>query len=202
MRAELETLAHLVVQSFLQPTAAAKRITGTDWPRAALWQAMGAVTALSVLSLTLMPGPMPDVLNVSANGATMTLRPLASAMVLGAMLTIMVFALFYTGQALGGQGSFAGTIATVAWLELLAIVLRLIGLIVQAALGQGAFEVISIIGFAALIWVTVTFLAVLHGFDGLGRAILTLVLTLIGIGICLSVIIGAIGLAAGGLGDA
>jgi hypothetical protein len=202
MRADLESLAHLIMQSFLQPTVAARRITGTDWPRAALWQGLVAVTALSILSLTLMPGPMPDIVLLPTGGPTMTLRPFASAMVLGAMLTITVFTLFYTGQALGGQGDFAGAIAMVAWLELLAIVLRVIGILVQAALGQGAFDVVSVLGFAALIWITVTFLAALHGFDGFGRAILTLVLALIGIGGGLTIIVGAINLLAGGLGDA
>ena len=147
MTLDLGTLLRLIWHSILQPANAARLLTGVDLPRGPLWMALALVTILSVLSMALIPGGA--ALN-PITGLPMTLTPWSSALVLGALLVLMVFALHFTGQAMGGTGSFAATLILVAWFEAVATVLRLASLLVLAALGPGVAEVFGILALAAL----------------------------------------------------
>ena len=178
-------IMRLIWQSFREPAQVGAAIAALRLDRATLWQALVLVTILSTLALALVNGGMTQ--SPFGNGAPLSLY--ASAMILGASLTMLVFALHFTGQALGGQGRFPAALALVIWLEVLAIALRLAIALAAALFGPVLTGPLPIVGLAALGWVLVQFIRALHGFQTLARAVSTLVLAFLGLGFGLSLII-------------
>ncbi len=61
-----------------------------------------------------------------------------------------------------------------------------------------AAGIVSIAGLVLLGWTLVNFIRVLHGFDTLGRAVLTLLLAIAGMSVGLMLILGLIGVGVAG----
>jgi len=194
MTAEAPLILRLIWQSFRDPAAVGAAIATLRLDRATLWQSLLLVTILSTLALALVNGGM----TASPFGDGRPLAPYASAMILGASLTTLVFALYFTGRALGGQGRFAAALALVIWLEVLAIALRLAIWLVTLALGPVLAGPLPILGIGLLGFVLVQFTKALHGFATMGRALGTIALAVLGLGLGLSAIILIIDFASGG----
>ncbi len=173
------------------PAGAARLLLSLHLSRGVLWQALALVTILSVLIVALSPGPMPDA-GAAGGPETVYLSPFAYATILGASLVMLVFALHFTGAALGGTRSFAGTLTLVVWLEVLATAIRVVQ-VLALLMAPVLAGIVSIVGLALLFWTLVNFIRVLHGFDTLGRAVLTLLLAIAGLSVGLMLILGLIG---------
>jgi len=178
------------------PAEAARLLLSLHLSRGVLWQALALVTILSVLVVALSPGPMPDA-GAAGGPEPVALSPFAYATILGASLVMLVFALHFTGSALGGTGSFAGTLTLVVWLEVLATAIRVVQ-VVALLMAPVLAGIVSIAGLALLFWTLVNFIKVLHGFDTLGRAVLTLLLAIAGLSVGLMLILGLIGVGMAG----
>lgn len=188
----------LVWQTVTDPAGTARMILSLDLSRGVLWQGLVLVTTLSVLLGALVQGGRPAL--PGADGVEV--GPLAYAMILGASLVLMVFAIHFTGRSMGGTGDFGGAIALVVWLEAVAMVVRFVQglLLLLAPPLAGLF---SIAALAVLLWCLVTFVDVLHGFRSRGKAALVLILAVFGLGVGLMLILSLIGVGAatGGLND-
>jgi hypothetical protein len=186
----------LVWQSIVAPREAARRLIDLGLSRVVLWQALCLVTVLSVLLVAITQGPLPEL--PADTREPITLSPFAYATILGSSLVMLVFALFYTGQALGGTGAFAGTLTVIIWLEVLAICIRL----AQFALslfGPGAESILSLVGMLILFWALLNFVSELHGFESIWKSLFVLVLAVVGISLGVALIISIIGVAGGPL---
>lgn len=192
LSAEAGLLARLIRQSFRQPSVVGADIAALRLDRATLWQGLALVTVLSVLTLALVGGGA----TASPFAGGGPISPYASTMVLGASLTMLVFAIYFTGRALGGQGSFPAALALVIWFEVLAMTLRLGVALATLLLGPLAGP-LPLVAMALLVWVLVNFIGALHGF-ALGRAAATLVLAILGLGLGLMLILAAIDILSGG----
>lgn len=193
MTLDLPTFLRLVWQTVIAPAETAERIVALRLPRAVLWQAMALVTILSVLLAALVQGALPTL--PTATGTP--IAPISYALILGGSLVILVFALHYTGQALGGNGEFSGAIALVVWLEAVAMVIRFaqgILLLISPAIA-GLFSIVSL---GILLWCLINFIDVLHRFDSRGKAVLVLFLAVVGIAVGLTFILALIGAGATG----
>jgi hypothetical protein len=189
----IDRLGQLIWASFASPGRIAGAIVGLDLPRAVLWQAMGLVTVLNVLILAATQAILP----VPPAESVIEVSPMAYALISGAMAVMLVFALFYSGAALGGRGRFADAIALVVWFVVLVIVLRtavafsiLVSPIIQ--------EILALASTGVMGWVLVNFINVLHGFHNLGKALLVLIFAVIGIMFGLVSILTLIGVGANG----
>jgi hypothetical protein len=189
-------IMRLLALTVRDPAEAARMLLSLHLSRGVLWQALALVTIVSVLVVALSPGPMPDAATAEGTDA-LFLSPFAYATILGASLVILVFALHFTGAALGGTGSFAGTLTLVTWLEVLATAVRVVQ-VVTLLVAPVAAGIVSIAGLVLLFWTLVNFIRVLHGFDTLGRAILTLLLAIAGMSVGLMLILGLIGVGVAG----
>jgi hypothetical protein len=181
----------LLALTLRAPGAAAAILVGLNLTRAVLWQALALVTVLSVLIVAFSPGPMPEAGPIAGPGPVV-LTPFAYVAVLGASLVMLVFAIYYTGAALGGTGTFPATLTLVVWLEVLATAIRVVqtvALLVSPLLGG----LVSLAGLGLLFWTLVNFVNVLHGFGSLGKALLTLLLAVVGISLGVAVILSLIG---------
>lgn len=184
-------IGRLLALTLRSPAAAAEILVGLNLSRAVLWQAMALVTIVSVLIVAISPGPMPEA-GAVAGPEPVLLTPFAYAAILGASLVMLVFALHYTGQAIGGTGGFGATLTLVVWLEVLATAIRVVQAVVLLVVPPLA-GVVSLVGLAVLFWTLVNFVNVLHGFQSLGRALLALLLAVVGISLGLALILSLIG---------
>lgn len=187
----------LIGQSFLAPAVAAHSLVGLGLSRAVLWQALVLVTVLSVLLVALTQGAMPAGPPLRADGGPLVLSPFAYGVILGASLVMLVFALHYTGQALGGTGDFGAALTLVIWLEVLAMAVRLVqGAVLLVA--PPVAGMVSALGLGLLLWVLLNFINVLHGFGSLWKSAFSLLLAVVGISLGLTLILTLIGVGATG----
>jgi hypothetical protein len=161
-----------------EPGEAAGQLISLNLSRMALWQALALVTALSVIVTALVPEAAMQTIT-TGDPEPVVMTPLVYAAIMGSLLVILVFALYYTGLSLGGTGTFAATLVLVVWLEVLATAVHSVlslALIVSPVISA----ILSLGALAVLLRTLVSFIDVLHGFQSLGKALMTLVLAVVG----------------------
>ena len=126
--------------------------------------------------------------------------PFALTIVLGAGLTMMVFAFYLTGQMLGGKGRFPGALLLMIWWQVMAMAIQIVqtlGLVLMPLIGG----LISILGLGYLLYCLAVFVDAMHGFGNLFKALMTIVIASFGLLLGMSVILTLIGVTAaqGGL---
>ncbi|KAA9009291.1 Yip1 family protein [Histidinibacterium aquaticum] len=190
MTSSAGSLARLLMETVRQPREVARFIIGQGYSREVLWMGLVLVTLISVLLVAvfsvLLPPPPPEA------PERIVLTPLTYATILGGSLVITVFALHYTGLMLGGEGRLEDTLALMVWLQFLLVVLQAAQVVLAIALpALGAYAAIVSVGIA--LWVLVHFINEAQRFESLGRAVLTLVAALLGVGVGLSTLLAVIG---------
>ncbi|WP_114964260.1 YIP1 family protein [Alkalilacustris brevis] len=181
----------LVRETLSDPRAGARRVISVDIPMSARWQAFLLVIVLSVLlgrvATLLMLGT--DALN-----GGMMASPLQSGMLQGGALLLLVFATFNVGRLMGGQGSFADTLILVTWLQALLLLVQVVQVLALLLLPPFA-GMLGILGMVLFLWLLTNFVAELHGFESLGKVFGVILLTAIGLGFVVTVLMAILGLA-------
>lgn len=189
MPSAVETLLTLIWRTLVAPAEVAGQIVMLRLSRATLWSGMALVTVVSVLLMALTQMLLPATIMEGALETT----PYAMTLILGGLLVMTVFAVYFAGRALGGSGSFPSALALIVWLEVFSIVVRTVQALVfglMPGMGPG----LTFVGMAMLLWVFVNFVNVLHGFESLMRSALAILLAVIGIGGGLTLIVTLIGI--------
>lgn len=184
----------LILRTIADPAGAAQVVLSFKLSRGVLWQALLLVCVLSALLMGAFGG---EEMAVPMGENALLLTPVGYAFVLGAGLVLMVFGLHFTGAALDGQGRFEDALAAIVWIEVVALVFRLLQIVVAFLLGADIAAFLSFLGVVILLWVLVNFINVMHRFDSLGKAIGTLILAVLGISLGMSLIIAIIGVGTG-----
>jgi hypothetical protein len=194
----LGSILRLLVLTLRAPAEAAEALMALNLARAVLWQALALVTVLGVIVIALGSNVVPETAPVAGQDR-LELTPLTTAAVLGSLLVILVFALHFTGTALGGTGTFPAALTLVVWLEVLTTAVRIIMTAVYLiAPALGAF--VSLAGAGVVLWTLVNFVNALHGFRSLGKAAMVLILAVVGMFLGLAFILATISSALGGGG--
>ena len=165
MSADLQPLFGLLGRSVTDTAGAAAQINALRFDRGTLWLMMVLVTVLSVLLFQLSISVLP--IDVAPEMARIS--PFALCVVLGSGLIMLVFALYFTGQMLGGTGRFPGALLFVLWWQALALALQVIQtftLLFAPVLGQ----ILTIAGALYMFYALVHFVNVLHDFHNLFKA--------------------------------
>ena len=175
MTLDVQTWMRAVWTSIMEPSATARQVMVYPAPRHALWTALALVAVLNVIVLALLQYLAPS---PSMEGAVFSLSPFAYLGVFGVFLVLFVSSIHQVGRFFGGTGSQVQTLAIVVWSQ--AIGLTLEGLQIVLALVSPAFGALfGLMSLGALVWVFLNFVNVLHGFGSLGKAAVTLILSLI-----------------------
>lgn len=186
----------LVGRTLVDPRGAAEALLALRFNRGILWSLLVLVSILSVLvfkaSLAVLPAQVSPQLAQSS--------PFALTIVLGAGLTMMVFAFYLTGQMLGGKGRFPGALLLMIWWQVMAMAIQIVqtlGLVLMPLIGG----LISILGLGYLLYCLAVFVDAMHGFGNLFKALMTIVIASFGLLLGMSVILTLIGVTAaqGGL---
>lgn len=181
----------LVRQSLSNPRDAALRLLAARPSPLLGLQGLLLVAALGGLLVGLLTGGRLELPTVEG---TISLGPLAYAGTLFLTLALGAVALALAGRALGGSGTVAGALAIVAWLQVIDLAIQAVGIAV-AILVPPLAPLAALAGLAALLWCLLGFIQALHGV-GPGRALGTILLAALGLGLALAVLVGALGIGA------
>jgi hypothetical protein len=183
-----QSLIELAKTSLTDPRQAARQLMALDLSRDTLWSAALLVSILSALvthASLLGGGPIPAVLAFATS-------PFMLTVFMAANLVIVIFSLFWTGRALGGQGTLPGFIALMTWLQVMMVLFELAQMLVGLLLGP----VSALLGLVAMgwwVWATVIFTTEGHRFEHWARALTTIALALAGVVAGLSIFLSLIG---------
>ena len=177
----------LIGTSVTSPAEAAAELLSLRIPR----EGAMMILALSVIVTV--------IISFLVNGATtvelipgVPFTPFSTVGFLGLSAVVMEYGIYFTGNAMDGQGDLAGAFLTVAWLQ----VLQLAGLILQTAVFLVSPTLGGFLGLGialGLIWVLLVFIDVLQGFGSIGRSALLLLFVVVGVGLGLTLILGLLG---------
>jgi Yip1 domain len=186
MDLSLRTLIDEARHTFRNPRDGARRIMALDVPMNARWLALALMAIgsaiLTHVSLAMIPLADRDaVINMMES-------PLRTAVLQGALLAVLVYAIFAVGRARGGTGSLADALIVMIWLQLLMLCLQIAQLLLQALLPPLA-AVVNLAGFAIFLWLLTNFVAEVHGFRSLVAVFGGIVLGVILLGFALSVVL-------------
>lgn len=195
MANDFDVLWSLYRRTFASPEDGIQGVFDLELDRKELWLALVLTTSLSVLLLTVTQG-VQLVLPLGPSSAV-AVGPMTYGVIVGSFLIILVFAISFVGQALGGQGGIRDTIAVVVWFEALGLILQLVQTF-TTLLGASAVAMVSLIGTIYLFWCLIRFITVLHGFETSGRSVLTVFLSFMGIAFGLVLIYSVFGTSVAG----
>lgn len=192
MSPELKRLWGLGRLTLQSPAEGARAVINLGLSRNDLWLSLALVTVLSVLLMVLSTG---TVMVLPLGVDPLYVSPIGYGGIMGSGLVLLVFAIHYTGQALGGKGTFSESLAVVVWLEVMSLALRLVQVLVDL-ISTGLAAVIALGAAVFLFWCLIRFTDEVHQFNSVGKSILTLVLALVGISVGITIILTFIGVGA------
>ncbi|MGJ8624073.1 MAG: YIP1 family protein [Yoonia sp.] len=190
MTFDFQTWMRAVWTSIMEPSAAAEKAIGMKLSLEALWTGLALVAVLNVIMLAVlqMVAPAP----VALQGQTLSLSPFAYAAIIGIFLALFVMGTLYTGNLLGGTGTLAGTLTIIVWFQAISLTLEAIQLVL-VLISPAISSLFGLLSMGVLVWCFVNFTNVLHGFNNLGKAILTMVLALLGTAMCAGIVLAIFG---------
>ena len=166
----IESLYRQGIRALRAPRAAAADVLQLGVPREALVPGLFAVVAISVIlnsiSEALAPSPF------------IVISPFQMVVLLTVMLVAFSFAVARSGKVLGGVGTFQDSLLLMIFLQAIflpAVALQILLFILLPALA-GLFILVVMI---FLTWVHLNFIAALHGFPTLGRAVGVLLMAVV-----------------------
>jgi hypothetical protein len=184
----LESLVAQGKRAFREPRAAAADVIALGFPKEALAPSLLLVVVASVLLSAVSDFIVPPPIEIPY---------FKSALLVLIIFTSFSFAIAKVGKMMGGVGTFADSL-------LLAIFFQAVFLPVQAiqiALLLVSADVSALLAFGIILfgfWVNVNFIAALHGFESLGRALGVLILASIAVAFFLVLVTPLLGISISG----
>ena len=181
-------LGQLAVDTIRTPREVARRLIDLQLPRDALWTALALVVVLNaaLYSLSNMMAPPPDDLAVPI------VAPVPFALFLAAGLVGTIYALWYVGRTLGGEGSLGDVMVLLVWLQALRLVVQAALLVLvplSPVLSSLVVLAAAVIGF----WILLNFIDVAHGYRSLLKSLGALALSVLAMALGLTFLVTLFG---------
>ncbi|SFS09265.1 YIP1 family protein [Yoonia litorea] len=186
-----ESWMRAVWNSIMEPSETARGVIGLNIPRNALWTALALVAVINVILLGLLQLFSPSVM--ATDGSTFAMSPFGYAAIIGIFLVLFVLGTHYVGQFFGGAGTIEATLAIVVWFQSVSLTLEAVQLVlvlISPAIGS----MFGLLSLGALIWVFINFVNVLHGYNSLAKAVLTIILSLMSTALCAGILLAVLGI--------
>lgn len=174
-------------QSITAPREIGAWLIGLGLSREVLLLAFGLVLVLQTGFMTMLV----MLVDPEAMPIPLLRQPLVFMVGLGGMLALFAVLLTWAGRMAGGEAQLEEMGLLLIWLQGLRLVLQLAVLVLSVAL-PALSPALMLAGMALSFWVLVNFVAAAHRFDGLGRALIVLVMATFGLAMGLSILLGMI----------
>ena len=160
---DLVQTGRLTVQ---RPREGARMVMNWPFSVGELWFVLALTAIVSALLAELLVNQTPD--GVDPVLAAMMSSPIWFAAIQFGGLAFLTLLILWVGRMFGGQGSFAGALALIGWLQTILAVLQVAQIVALFLLPPLAL-VISLVSLVLFFWLLTSFIAELHGFVSLGR---------------------------------
>ena len=176
-------------QTLQQPAEGLRVLMALRLDRATLWTsfALGAVLSAILIQLSVLLDPgMSEIVGLERLTTLMSV-------VQACTFLIMVFAVYWIGQACGGVGSFDDAILAVSWLQAIALLIQ----VIQSALVlvvPPLAQVLAVVQIGIFFYLLTYFIATIHGFTSLGRVFMMIIASLLGLAFALTFILALVGI--------
>ncbi len=179
-------LGRLAARTVREPRAVFAELRALHLPREALWQALIAVVAVSVILAELVNLVLAAALGGPAGQPI--LSPLAFAGIQLGILVLSVVLIDRVGRMMGGRGDLDGAILAVVWLQFVMVCLQIVQSVLLLLFPFGAALVV-ILGIAIFLYLLTAFVTELHGFESTGRVFAMILFVLMGVALGLSFVL-------------
>jgi hypothetical protein len=187
MKFDLPTLLGMAAQTLRNPRETAEMILSLGVPRAALLPALSLVIILTILFAQvneLLVPALPDVQFV--------VSPIVLGFLQLASLLITVAAIYAIGRACGGTGRVDEVLLLMIWLQFILLCLQVIQTVLLLVSTQMA-SLVAIVSVVLFLFLLTHFVAVVHGFQSLGKVFFMILASAIGLALGLSIILAFLG---------
>lgn len=197
MTVDFQTWLRAVWTSIMEPSDSARKAIDMNVPREALWTALALIAVLNVILLALLQMLSPTQGAFDQQG--IVLSPFGFVTIIGVFLLFFVFGTYYAGQMMGGVGTLTATLVIIVWFQSISLTLEVIQMLL-VLISPAIAGIFGLLSLGALLWCFINFVNILHGFENLGKAVVAIVLALIGTGLVAGIILAVLGVApAGGM---
>ena len=182
----------LAAQSVTAPREVARLLLSQHFPREVLLTAFALVCVLNTMLYCVSL-----LLPIGAGNAPLVIAPAAFLVLQALTLAGTIGALTLAGRMLGGRAEIPQVALLMIWMQGLRVLVQAAFVLVAPVVP--AMGSLLILGATALgVWIAVNFLDEAHGFDTLLRALMTLILGVLGMAIALSVLLTLLGVVPNG----
>lgn len=196
----MQTILQLIVQTFFHPREIAAGLTAERYDRTTLWTGVFLVCILSGVTqyLVVLATPMPEPTPQSLFVMSMFSTPFLTTLLLGCALIVTIFAVYFTGRMLGGTGHFPETLVLMTWLQFVQVAISMVQIVLLSLSAQflGIATLFKLVAAGGVLYATLHFIDVLHGYNSLWASFGTLVISTLGLAIGAAIIFAMIGGAA------
>lgn len=178
----------LVQESIRAPGVAARRVLDMGLTRDILWTALALAAIINTFLVFLMvsssstPVPLPGYFD----------RPLALFVLIAGLTVVYVHAMYWSGKAIGGDGTLTDVLAVVVWFQVLRALAQVCVILVSLALpGLGALLslAVAVWGF----WIFMNFLSTALNLSTPWHALAVLAVSFVGLILGLGILTALIG---------
>ncbi len=178
----------LALTSITDPASAARSLLNLTLPREAIWTALILVAVLNTMLFTLSnvlapgPSPLPGLFD-------------APTVYLGFVffgLVMVIYAIFWVGRAVGGEGSLLDVMVLIVWLQGLRVVVQAVALVlllIMPLLSGLLVIAAAIVG----VYILVNFVNQAHRFESLGKSAGVLIGAFIAMVLIVSILLSLVG---------
>lgn len=191
------TLKGLVAHAWLtvqQPAEGLRALVALQLDRNTLWTSLALVTVISVILFQLDVLLDPELAQI----AGMRTLPALMGVIQGCFLVVMVFAIYWIGQALGGLGGFNDAIVAVTWLQFIMVLIQ-VAQTVLILISPAVSGMLGIFGIGVFFYLLTYFIAAIHGFTSLARVFMMIIATLFGLSFVLTILLAVVGINVAGV---
>lgn len=151
-----------------------------------------AVLLVAILDV-LVAAPLGTTMAMPGQSGEVAIGPFAQVALFAAVTLLSASSIQVGGRVLGGQGTFRDALVLGTWLQVIALAFQAV-VVALALVAPPLAGVASLVALGVVLWCTLHFVRALHRFDGLGRALVALLLGALLVGLALSVLLVALGL--------
>jgi hypothetical protein len=186
MDLSLSSLLELARYTVQNPREGARMVLRADVPMVARWVAFALMAVISAILAHLSFALMPPDVQSAMDGAVAS--PVTTAIMQAGLMLVAVFLIHHVGRWRGGVGSFEDALLLMIWLQFILLILQVVQLAAQVVLPPVSV-LVGYMSVGIFLWLLSNFVAELHGFSSVWMTFGGVIVTLIGVGFLLALML-------------